>query len=124
MLDTLQKIMSFRTLWSLCATNKDGRMRVVYFSICLVHGRNPLWGVWNINGKFLHFAPGKDAIEKMHPQLAWRRIMARWQLTDDTDSKAPERRKELAVELKSELPGEQEEVPNPKLRIPEGVRLN
>lgn len=110
MLDQLQRIMTYKSLHALCTVTKqkdeDGRpkMRVVYFVSCLVYGRAPLWGVWNASGKFLHFAGGKEAISDQHPNLTWRRVMARWRLADDGDSQAVERRKLLSDELGAELP--------------------
>lgn len=100
----LQEILTYKTLHALCTTNKKNEMRVVYYVSCLVYGNNPVWGVWNINAKFLHFASGREAISKMHPNLTWRRIMTRWQLADDTPSPPKDRRQLLAMEFGKALP--------------------
>jgi hypothetical protein len=100
----LTDILTFKTLHALCSTNKAGKMRVVFYVSCLVAGRSPLWGCWSVNGRFLHFAAGKEAIAAQHPRLAWRRVMARWSLADEHDSVAAERRKLLEIELATPLP--------------------
>ena len=103
MLDNLRNILAYKSLWSLATTTSDGKMRVKYYGSCLVMGRDPLWGVWDVNGRFIHFGSGRDAIGKQHPNLSWRRVMAKWQLNDDADSRAPERRKALAEEFHREV---------------------
>jgi hypothetical protein len=117
--DRLQAIMTYKALHALCSTNKDGKMKVVYYVSCLVYGRAPLWGVWNVSGKFLHFAPGREAVADMHPNLAWRRVMARWSLADDADSVAHERRQRLSIELDKPLPDETPETPKTRQDIVE-----
>ena len=89
MLDNLRNILAYKSLWSLATTTSDGKMRVKYYVSCLVTGRDPLWGVWDVNGRFIHFGSGREAIGKQHPNLSWRRVMAKWQLDDDADSRAP-----------------------------------
>lgn len=106
MQDILREIMTFKTLWALCTVGKEGQMRAVYYAVCLSGGRNTTWGLWNMNAKFLHFAPSREALGRMHPKLTWRRIMARWQLQDDTDWRAQKRRLALSVELDAPLPTE------------------
>jgi hypothetical protein len=104
----LNRLFTYKTLHALCSTNRKGQMRAHMYVTCLVYGRAPLWGVWLVStGKFLHFANGRDQISEMHPNLTWRKVMARWQLTDDTDSIAAERRTQLTVELEKPLPGDQ-----------------
>ena len=104
MLDGLTKVITYRSLWALCSTNKKGQMRAVYYCSCLVFGRQPLWGCWNLNGRFQHFGAGRDELARLHPNLTWRRVMSRWQLVDDTDSIAKDRRKALELELEQPLP--------------------
>jgi len=108
MLEQLSAISTYRSLWSLCSVNKAGKMKVVYYAACLVFGRAPLWGVWDVNGRFRHFSPGREAIGDMHPNLSWRRVMARWSLADENDAKAEARRQKLSVEYNQPLPGEEQ----------------
>lgn len=100
----LQEIVTYKTLHALCSVNKKDEMRVVYYVSCLVYGNNPVWGVWNLNGKFLHFSGGRDAIARIHPNLTWRRVMTRWALDDDTHMTAKERRKFLENTFNKPLP--------------------
>ena len=105
MLPRLTEIMTYRSLWAMCTVHqKTGKMRAVYYLACLVFGRAPLWGVWRVDGRFVNFVAGKADAERQHPNLVWRRVMARWSLAEDTDSKAPDRRQALSAELKAELP--------------------
>lgn len=117
MFDQLQRIMTYRSLWALCSTNKEGKLKVSFYCSCVVFGRSPMWGVWNANGKLLHFASGREVIGKQHPHLTWRRIMTRWHLADDMNSKASERREALADEFKLELPAPVEEPARSPSRI-------
>lgn len=100
----LQEIMTYKTLHALCSVNKKDEMRVVYYVSCLVYGNNPVWGVWNVNCKFLHFAAGREAIARIHPNLTWRRIMTRWSLMDDEHMPPRERRKFLEAQFNKPLP--------------------
>lgn len=117
----LSEILTYKTLHALCATTKGGKMTVVYYVSCLVYGPNPVWGVWNRNRKFLHFAGGREAIGKQHPRLAWRRIMTRWHLTSEEDSVASVRRQLLAAEFKAPLPTPVEKPARPEVEIAPGV---
>jgi hypothetical protein len=105
----LEKIMSFKGIHALCTVNKDGMMQASHYACCLVYGRNPLWGVWSLNGRFQRFYGSKQDIEDNYPHLTWRRIMARWQLKDDADSVAEARRKALSKELRKALPGAEDD---------------
>lgn len=100
----LSEIITYRTLHALCSVNKRNKMTVVFYVSCLVYGRNPVWGIWNRNRKFLRFAGGKEAIGRDHPGLAWRRIMTPWRLDGDHDVPAAARREILAAQFESPLP--------------------
>jgi hypothetical protein len=104
--DRLASIMTYKTLWALCTVNKrTQQMKAVYYCACLVYGRAPLWGIWRVSdGRFLNFVAGKSQAEDQHQGLVWRRVMARWKLTDDANSQAADRRKVLEVEMDKPLP--------------------
>jgi hypothetical protein len=100
----LERILTFKSMHALCTVNKDSKMQATHYACCLVSGRNPLWGVWSLNGRFQGFFAGRQDITDNWPHLTWRRIMARWQLRDDANSKPEDRRKALAKELRKALP--------------------
>jgi hypothetical protein len=107
MQDQLNQLFTYKTLHTLCSVTKQGKMTAVFYVICMVYGRKPLWSVWSVrNGKFQHWAASREQAEQMHPSLSWRKVMARWQLFDDADADADSRRKKLAVEL-APLPEEE-----------------
>jgi len=116
MLDSLQRIPTYKTLHALCSTGTRGKLRAHFYVCCLAGGRVQLWGCWNINGRFLHFAPSRDAIGDLHPNLTWRRVMARWQLADDHNWKPAERRLALSDELRTKLP-ERDGAWNPEMAV-------
>ena len=113
----LSHLFTYKSRWSLCTINKNGKLRVTHFASCMVTGRAPLWSVWTVNGRWDRFYSGRDEITKAYPGHVWRRVMARWGLVDDTDMDAKQRREALAKEMKSPLP----EPPN-EGKISGGIR--
>jgi hypothetical protein len=93
----LGAIMVFRGVHALCSINKATNMlRATHYATCLIGGRSPTWGVWNIEGRFQRFCESKEEVHKAYPYKAWRRCMASWNMTNVAEPKdAHERRGEF-----------------------------
>lgn len=72
-----------------------------HYASCLVFGKNPLWGVWAANGKFLRFYGHKTEIMEAYPKRVWRRKMASWHLLAVDDLPADKRRAVLREKYKT-----------------------
>jgi hypothetical protein len=95
----LSGIHGFKGVYALGTLNPDTkRLRATHYAVCLVYGREPTWGVWLVDGRFLRFASSRAQIERAYPKLVWRRKMAEWNLNnvDDLDVK---RRKQYLREM-------------------------
>src|SRR5262245_58322184 len=71
----LQAVESFRTVYALCDISpKTKRLKATHYVCCLVHGRNPMWGIFNADGRLIFFMDSRADIET-HPNYkhkAWR----------------------------------------------------
>lgn len=79
----LGNIFAFKGVHALCLLSADNRaLTPHYFACCLAFGSNPIWGLWDKQGRFVRFHGGRTEIENTYPYLVWRRIMARWEMVD------------------------------------------
>ena len=99
----LERILTYRTLWSLCVVNSKGKMRATHFATCVVSGRSPLWILWTIHGRRVGKFGSRDRILEAYPGHAWRRTMARWGLKEDADTSVEKRREMMVEEPTGEL---------------------
>ena len=69
----LQQFDAYRTLWALCDVRKheSGQvLNVSHFAVCLMPGREPMWGVFSARtGKLERFFSGRWQIEATFPNL-------------------------------------------------------
>jgi hypothetical protein len=73
------QIIGHRGVWILAQLTKDGRqLKGTHYAMVLVGGKEPLWGVWTINGRFVQFAGSRLQLENLYPKHVWRRHPARW----------------------------------------------
>ncbi len=94
----LDPILTYKGVWALCTTDKTGKvLKATHYCSVLVAGRDPMWGVWLVSGKFVRFAGSRTQIENAYPRLVWRRKMATYQLIDTTDKSVETRRAEIAT---------------------------
>lgn len=72
---SLDKIHSSRRVYVLCDISPiTRRLKATHYCCCLVMGRSPLWGIYNIDGKLMWFVEGREAIENhaVYNKKAWR----------------------------------------------------
>lgn len=94
---SLGSILAYRGVHALCTLNKDGSLHATHYATCLVGGREPMWGVWTVNGVFQRFFGSKQQIAFAYPRLTWRRKNATWNLISVNDMDAKAKREELAA---------------------------
>ena len=100
----LDPILAYKGVWALCTRGDDGLLKATHFTVVLVLGRSPIWGIWTVDGKFIAFAGSRNQIERRYPHLTWRRRMATWQMADITDKSVEKRRAELKETYGKNLP--------------------
>lgn len=82
----ISQIMAYKSVYALSTLNeKTKKLKATHYACCLAGGRDPIWGVWTVTGRFIRFHNGRESISKEYPTLVWRRVMARWQMEDPTD---------------------------------------
>jgi len=92
----LSELHSYRGIWALSTVNKKtGMLKATHYTWPIVHGKHPIWVVYTVNGRFIQHLPGRSEIERQYPNLAWRRVMAKWSLLDPTDHATKLRIQEL-----------------------------
>lgn len=86
--EALAKIAAFRGVYVLCRVNvKEKKITAQYMTACLVTGRTPMWGVFDLNGIARRFFPSRAAVEEAHPALVWRRYLAQWEMAEVVEVK-------------------------------------
>jgi len=75
-----EAILSFKTIHVLNDVLKSGKLKATHYCTPLVAGRNPMWAVWTIRGKFLRYSSSRDQIKEAYPDKAWTKTMAAWAL--------------------------------------------
>jgi hypothetical protein len=101
----LDPILAYRGVHVLCTTDKTGRvLKARYYCSCLVMGRNPIWGMWLVGGRFLRFYGSRQEIEADYSRLVWRRKMARFTLESLRNHSLAQRKEQLRDEYKKPLP--------------------
>jgi hypothetical protein len=108
----------YRSIWTLNDLVNDKetgkkKLKVRYYAFCIVHGRNPIWTVYTIDGRIVRHASSKDMIQSFFPKLAMRRTMASWSLMSPENHSIDKR----VVEV-SEATGKR--IPRNPLSAPEG----
>lgn len=88
-------IMAFRGVHALADLTMEGRLRATHYATCLIGGREPMWGVWLVSGKFQQFFGSKEQIKTHYPRKVWRAISATWNLIDVHRMAADEKRQEM-----------------------------
>ena len=92
----LGAIMAYRGVYALSTITTEGRLRATHYATCLVGGRDPMWGVWTVNGVFQRFFGSRDQIARSYPKLTWRRKNATWHMVEVNDMDAKAKKRELA----------------------------
>ncbi len=93
MLDNLQ---AYHGVWALSTINKDGRLVATHMTWQIVYGRNPMWVVVTIDGKFVRYSGYKEQVRQAFPHLVWRRWMVRWSMLEAKDHPIPVRLEEVS----------------------------
>lgn len=96
----VEDIEGYRSVWVLATVNKENRLKGTHYAVCLMMGRPPTWGIFNITGKLLRYAHGRLSIQDMYPNHVWRRVPARWQFRTLHDVPKDEREKYLIEKYK------------------------
>lgn len=91
----LGAIMAYRGVHALCTVAETGMLKATHYATCLIGGRDPMWGVWNVNGTFQRFFGSKAQIAEAYKNLTWRRKNATWSLVDIHTKDVKVRREEL-----------------------------
>ena len=80
----LQSFDAYRTMWALCdirRTDTGQVLNVSHFAVCLLHGRDPMWGLFSARtGKLERFYGQRYQIEAVFPKKVWRRKIGAWSL--------------------------------------------
>jgi len=101
----LDPILAYRGVWILASTTKTGQLlKGRYFASCLVMGRQPIWGVWHVGGKFARFYGSRTEIEADYSRLVWRRKMAQFTVKSLRHHSLAQRREQLGDAYKKPLP--------------------
>jgi len=90
----LGSIMAFRGVHALADVNETGMLRATHYATCLIGGREPMWGVWSVNGVFQRFFGAKSQIAAAYPKKTWRLRSATWNLISVHNMIAKEKRVE------------------------------
>lgn len=103
--------LGYRTIYTLndLVTNKETgkkELRIRYYFFCVVHGRNPVWTVYDASGNIARHASSKDMVQQFYPKLAMRSVMARWSLADATNHSIEKRVQEVAEATGKRIPKE------------------
>lgn len=70
---------SYRGVWALGTISREtGRLRATHFAFPIVGGREPLWQVFTVYGRFVRYAADRAMVEAKYPTLVWRRWMVEW----------------------------------------------
>lgn len=91
----LGAMMAYRGVHALADTNAQGWLRATHYATCLVGGREPMWGVWTVNGVFQRFFGAKSQIAQAYPRKAWRLRSATWNLIDIHGKDAAAKRSDM-----------------------------
>lgn len=95
----LGALLAFRGVHALTEITPEGKLRATHYAYCLIGGREPMWGVWSVNGTFQRFFGSREQImyDRQYKNLLWRRKNATWNMVniETKDREADERRKEL-----------------------------
>jgi len=80
---TLQSVEAFRTIYALCDISpKTKRLKASHYATCLVAGRTPLWGVFDLDGKLIWFFESRSGLEHAphFKHKAWRTKQCAWRM--------------------------------------------
>lgn len=89
--EVLKGVMTYRGIHVLYTVQKNAK-KATHYACCMIYGRNPLWIVWNVHGKFIRFAGSREQIEQAYPTHRWARKSATWSLV-----RVPERDEDADV---------------------------
>jgi len=82
----IKDILAYRGVHVLNDVGGNGLLKASHYAICLVFGKEPVWGVWTVAGKFLRFYGSRQDIAEAYPHKSWRRKMASWNFGDISDT--------------------------------------
>lgn len=104
-------VVGYRTIYTLndLVTNKETgkkELRARYYAFCVVHGRNPIWTVYDMDGRIVRHASSRDMIQKFYPKLSMRAVMASWKLSSPTNHSIEKRVAEVAQTTGKPIPKE------------------
>lgn len=91
----LGSVMAFRGVHALSEIAPSGFLRATHYATCLIGGREPMWGVWSVNGVFQRFFGSKEQVREGYPNKVWRMRSATWNLIDLHNKDAQEKKKEM-----------------------------
>ena len=86
---------AYHGVWALSTVGKEGQLKCTHMAWPIVYGKNPIWVIATIEGKFVRYASSKESIQKMYPRLTWRRWMVRWSMLEAQHHSIPKRREEV-----------------------------
>lgn len=92
----LGAMMAYRGVHALSDLNPTtGWLRATHYATCLVGGREPMWGVWSVNGVFQRFFGSKAQIADAYKRKTWRLRSATWNLVDIHNKDASAKRSDM-----------------------------
>lgn len=91
----LGSVMAFRGVHALSDIMPNGFLRASHYATCLIGGREPMWGVWSVNGVFQRFFGSRSQVAEGYPRKVWRMKSATWNLIDLHNKDAQEKKKEM-----------------------------
>lgn len=91
----LGSVMAFRGVHALSEIAPTGYLRATHYATCLIGGREPMWGVWSVNGVFQRFFGSRAQVVEAYPRKIWRMRSATWNLVDLHKMDAAEKKKAM-----------------------------
>lgn len=103
---SIGKAEGYRGIWALSTVNAKGILRATHMTWIIVYGRQPIWVVYTVAGKFVRYAGSRRGVEKAFPSLVWRRWMVRWAMIDAHNYSIDKRRDTFSTLVRTEVPEE------------------
>lgn len=106
---TIGKLIADKPVYALCTSLKDKetnaeRLKTTHVASVIQYGMHPIWGVWNVSGRFQRFASSRVEIEDAYPKLVWRRIRASMEAVEFYEESGEQVRERIARTYGKPLP--------------------
>ena len=100
----MERLEAYKGVWALSTVDKGGMLKATHMCYPIVYGREPIWIVATIDGKFVRYAGSRGGIERLYPKLVWRRWMVRWKMLDAVNHPTKVRKDEAAETYGKKVP--------------------